>query len=171
MAGQRQLKAAAQAGAVDGGDHRNRQPMDLRHNLLPLAGERFRFLSAGAAGNHIDISAGDKIVRFCGNQHDAAQRFIITNLANDRPHLLAKFGLQGIHLFTGRIDSDDADVIRANIEGKYRCHVHYSTSRIIAAPSPPAAQAVTRPNPPPLRRSSCSVWVIILAPVAAKGCP
>jgi hypothetical protein len=35
MAGQRQLQAAAQAGAVDSGNHRNRQAMDLGHNLLP----------------------------------------------------------------------------------------------------------------------------------------
>ncbi len=34
MTGQRQLQTAAKAGAVDSGNHRDRQAMDLSHNLL-----------------------------------------------------------------------------------------------------------------------------------------
>ncbi len=145
--------------------------MNFGHDLLPLTGKIFRLLRAIGAGNHVDIGPGDKVVRLGRDKHQPAQGFVFPHLLQDRADLTAKLGFQGIHLFVWRIDGDHRHVVRTHIEGKRRCHLHYSASRTIAAPRPPAAQAVTRPNPPPRRRNSCSVWVIILAPVAAKGWP
>ena len=143
--------------------------MDLGHDLLTLTGKRLRFLRGMAAGNHIDIRPGDKVIRFCRDKHRAAQFLIVADLADDPPYLAGELSFQGIHFFTGRVNGDDGDIVRANLKRKCRYGFHYSASRTIAEPNPPAAQAVTRPNPPPRRRSSCSVWVIIRAPVAAKG--
>ena len=156
---------------MDGGNHRDRQAMDLSHNLLSLARQRFRFLRAAAAGNHVNVCAGDKVIRFGGDKHHAAHRLIITNLSYQPPHLIAELSFQGIHFLTRGIDGDHRDLVRTDLKLKSGNSIHYSASTIIAAPRPPAAQAVTRPNPPPRRRNSCSVWVIIRAPVAAKGWP
>ena len=156
---------------MNGGNYRDRKRVDLGHNLLPLARQRFGFCGAGTTSNHVDIGAGDKVVGFSGDKYGAAQRFILTDLADYRPHLAAELGFQGIHLFAGRVDGDNGDIIRTNFKRKSCCRFHYSASRAIAEPKPPAAQAVTRPNPPPRRRSSCNVCVIMRAPVAAKGCP
>ncbi len=51
--------------------------MDLSHNLLSLARQRFRLLRAAAAGNHVDISAGDKVIGFGGDKYHAAHRLIV----------------------------------------------------------------------------------------------
>ena len=143
--------------------------MDFGHNLLPLARQRFRLLRAAAAGNHVDVCAGDKVIGFGGDKYHAAHRLIVAYLAYQSPHLIAELGLQGIHFFTRSINGDHRDFVLTDLKLKSGNSIHYSASTIIAAPRPPAAQAVTRPNPPPRRRSSCSVWVIIRAPVAAKG--
>ena len=95
--------------------------------------------------------------------------------------LFDELGLERVHLVARHVDGDHADVVGANRQLKGRrfgalfmqCvfEAHHSTSTIIAAPNPPAAQAVVRPSPPPRRFSSCSVWVIMRAPVAANGWP
>jgi hypothetical protein len=36
---------------------------------------------ARGSGNHVDVCAGDKVIRFGGDKHHAAHRLIITNLA------------------------------------------------------------------------------------------
>ncbi|SUG30367.1 Uncharacterised protein [Salmonella enterica subsp. arizonae] len=64
MAGQRHFKTAAQTGAVNSGDDRNRQRLDLRHKLLSLTRQRFRFLRALAAAYHVDIGASNKVICF-----------------------------------------------------------------------------------------------------------
>ena len=79
------------------------------------------------------------------------------------------FVMAGSVMNYGGINGDHRDFVRTDLKLKSGNSIHYSASTIIAAPRPPAAQAVTKPNPPPRRRSSCSVWVIIRAPVAAKG--
>ena len=47
----------------------------------------------------------------------------------------------------------------------------YSASRTIAAPMPPAAQAVVSARPPPRRCNSFRVCTMMRAPVAPKGWP
>ena len=143
--------------------------MNFRHQLLALPRQCFRFLRGFAVANHVDVCTGNKVVRFSGDKHYASKFFIFAELFNNGAHLRGKLCLQGIHSFAGNVNGDDGNIVQTYIEGKSRYHFHYSASRTIAAPSPPAAQAVTKPNPPPRRRSSCNVWVIIRAPVAAKG--
>ncbi|CPR72671.1 Uncharacterised protein [Salmonella enterica subsp. enterica serovar Bovismorbificans] len=64
MAGQRHFKAAPQTGAMNGSDNRNRQRLNLRHQLLPLTRQRFRFLRVLAVTYHVDISASNKVICF-----------------------------------------------------------------------------------------------------------
>ncbi|SAJ28024.1 Uncharacterised protein [Enterobacter cloacae] len=142
---------------MDRSDNGYRQRMDLRHYLLPLTGQVFCFLSAFRPGNHVDIGPGNKVIRLCRDKYQATYRFVFADLSEHRTHLNAELGLQGVHLFVGYINGDNSHVIKANSQIKCRCRFHYSASRTIAAPRPPAAQAVTRPKPPPRRRSSCKV--------------
>ncbi len=96
-------------------------------------------------------------------------------------HLFDELSLERIDLIARHVDGDHADVVGANRQLKGRRFgplfvqcvfgTHHSTSTIIAAPNPPAAQAVVRPSPPPRRFSSRNVWVIMRAPVAANGWP
>ncbi len=177
MAGQGQLQTATEAGSVDGGNHRNSERVNIRHDFPSLIRQRLRLLGRGATVDHVDIGPGNKVVRLGGDKHHAAQILVVTDRFNDGANLATKLCLEGIHLLARHVDSDHGDIVRPHVQGKcgggchFSFHFHYSASRTMAAPSPPAAQAVTNPKPPPRRRSSCSVWVIIRAPVAAKGCP
>jgi hypothetical protein len=179
VAGQRQFQPATQAGAVDGCHHRHREGGDLRQRALPFLGQRFRLFGAGAGGDHGDIGAGDKRVRLAGNDHQPFQRSMLLRADQHVVNLFDELGLERIDLVARHVDGDHPDVVGADRQLKGRrfgallvqCvfDAHHSTSTIIAAPNPPAAQAVVRPSPPPRRFSSRSVWVIMRAPVAANG--
>ncbi|MNR62777.1 hypothetical protein D3C85_1848950 [compost metagenome] len=64
MAGQRQLQTAAKTRAVDRRDHRDRQSVDLSHDLLSLTSEFFGLHRTVSAGDHINICPRDKIIWF-----------------------------------------------------------------------------------------------------------
>ena len=170
MTGERQLQPATEAGAVNSGDHRNGQSLDLGKDLLPFPRQGLGILGTGAGGQHGDISTGDEGVLLAGGDHQTDQILVAFHLGQYGADLLHKGGLEGIHALARHIHGEDANAIFANIQGK-SLSAHHSTSNTIATPNPPAAQAVLSPNPPPRRRSSCRVWVIIRAPVAAKGWP
>ena len=157
VAGQRQLQSTTQTSTVDRGNHRDRQRVDLGHYLLPLTRKIFRFLRTLRPGDHVNVGPGNKVIRLGRDKHQTANGLVFADLPEHRANLSAKLRLQGIHFFVRHINGDYGDIIEANRQVKCRCHFHYSASRTIAAPRPPAAQAVTRPNPPPRRRSSCNV--------------
>ncbi|MNH01650.1 hypothetical protein D3C79_608720 [compost metagenome] len=175
VTGQRQLQPAAEAGTVDGGDHRNAQRLDLGEHQLAFPGDGLGIGGAGTGRQHADVGAGDEGVFLAGDDHQADQILVSFHLGQHRADLVRKGGLEGIHALTDHIHGQDADAVLANIQGKCCCvhlaRLHHSTSSTMATPSPPAAQAVLSPRPPPRRRSSCRVWVIMRAPVAANGWP
>ncbi len=168
MTGQCQLQPAAEAGAVDGGDHRDGQRLDLGKDHLPFPRQRLGILGAGTGRQHADVGAGDEGVLLAGDHHQTDQLFIGFHLGQHRADLVHEGGFQGVHALARHIHGENADAILAHRQGKSLL-AHHSTSNTMATPRPPAAQAVFSPNPPPRRRSSCRVWVIMRAPVAAKG--
>ena len=99
-------------------DNRNVQSMNLRHQLLALPRQSFRFLRRFAVADHVDVCSGDKIVRFRGDKHHAAQLFVFTELLNNGAHLRGKFRLQGIHFLIRYVDGDDSNVVQTNIKSK-----------------------------------------------------
>ncbi|MNG17060.1 hypothetical protein D3C84_1010180 [compost metagenome] len=69
MTGERQLQPAAEAGAVDGGDHRDAQRLDLGEHQLPLPGEGLGILGAGTGRQHADVGPGDEGVLLAGDDN------------------------------------------------------------------------------------------------------
>ena len=80
VTGQRQLKPAAQTGTVDRGNDRDRQTVDLRHHLLALTRQLFGFQSALRPGDHVDIRAGDKVIRLGRDKDQTTNRFVVADL-------------------------------------------------------------------------------------------
>ena len=60
MAGERQLQPPAEAGAMNGGDHRDAELLDLGEHLLPFPGQDLGILGAGAGIQHADVGPGDE---------------------------------------------------------------------------------------------------------------
>ncbi len=96
--------------------YRDRQRGDFSHNLLALARQRLRLFRALAAGNHVDIRAGDKVVGLRGNKHQALQRVVIPHLFDNGVNLRAERGLQGVHLFARHVNGDHRDVVRPDMQ-------------------------------------------------------
>ncbi|MNV65404.1 hypothetical protein D3C71_1580960 [compost metagenome] len=159
--------------------HRDLECGNLCQRTLAFFRQRFGLFGSGTGGNHADIRPGNKRIRLAGDNHQPFQRRMLLRADQYVVDLLDKLGLQGVYLLPRNIDGDHTNVVRTKGQLKGRgfgplfmqCvfKAHYSTSTIIAAPNPPAAQAVVSPSPPPRRFSSCNVWVIMRAPVAANG--
>ena len=99
-------------------DNRNGQSMNLRHQLLALPRQSFRFLRRFAVADHVDVCTSDKVVRFRGDKHHTAQIFIFAELFNNGAHLRGKLRLQGIHFLTRYVDGDNSNVVQTDIKGK-----------------------------------------------------
>ena len=99
-------------------DNRNGQSMNLRHQLLALPRQSFRFLRRFAVADHVDVCASNEVVWFRGDKHHATQLFVFTELLNNGAYLRGKFRLQGIHFLTRYVDGDDSNVVQTNIKSK-----------------------------------------------------
>ncbi|MNS40663.1 hypothetical protein D3C72_729880 [compost metagenome] len=116
MAGQRQLQPAAEAGAVNGGDHGYGQRLDLGEDHLPFPRQRLGVTGAGAGGQHADVGPGDEGVLLAGGDHQADQIAVPLYLGQHGADLVCEGGLQGVHALTGHIHGEDADAVFANIQ-------------------------------------------------------
>ena len=116
MAGERQLQPATEAGAVNGGDHRYGQRLDLGKHNLPFSRQRLGVLSSGAGSQHADIGPGDEGVLLAGSDHQADQIAVPLYLGQHGADLVCEGGLQGVHALTGHIHGEDADAVFANIQ-------------------------------------------------------
>ena len=103
---------------MNSGNNRNGQSMNLRHQLLALPRQCFRFLRRFAVADHVDVCASNEVVRFSGDKHHASQLFVFTELLNNGAHLRGKLRLQGIHFLTRYVDGDNGNVVQTNIKGK-----------------------------------------------------
>ena len=97
------------------GDNRDRQGINFRHHLLPLTGQRFGFLRATTATNHVDIRPGNEVIGFSRNKHHAAQCFVIADLLQNGPYLRSKLRFQGVHFLSGHINGDNSNVIQTYV--------------------------------------------------------
>ena len=116
MAGERQLQPAAEAGAVNGGDHRDGQCLDLGEDHLPLSRQRLGVTGTGAGGQHADVGPGDEGVLLAGGDHQADQIAVPLYLGQHGADLVCEGGLEGVHALTGHIHGEDADAVFANIQ-------------------------------------------------------
>jgi hypothetical protein len=83
-----------------------------------------------AAGNHIDIRPGDKVIRFCRDKHRAAQFFIVTDLADDPRTSLANSAFR-VFIF-----SPGASMVMTAILSGRTSSVNADTVSIIRPPEP-----------------------------------
>ena len=74
VAGEGQLQAAAETGAVDRRDDRLGQGLDPAHHLLSLEAQPLRLGLGGERGELLDVGAGDEGVGLAGDEHDGADR-------------------------------------------------------------------------------------------------
>ncbi|CSA60676.1 Uncharacterised protein [Vibrio cholerae] len=116
------------------------------------------FMYRLASFQHADIRTRNKVIRLkrVDNQPFDLSSFFIERCKNGL-HLFCKCRLQGIHFFARDINRQPSVMLLIKRELKCIVVIHYSTSRIIAAPKPPAAQAVFKAKPPPRRFNSRKV--------------
>ncbi|CCK15348.1 hypothetical protein BN136_1358 [Cronobacter universalis NCTC 9529] len=115
VAGERQLQPAAEACAVNSRDHMHRQRVDLRHDLLALACQRFGLLRALAVRDHVDIRAGDKVIRLGGDKHHAREIAVVAKRFHDGAHVAGKFRFQRVHFLARHVDGHHRHVVRAHL--------------------------------------------------------
>ena len=131
VAGQRELAAAAEGEAVDGGDPGLRRPFDRRDDPAPQQRR-----PTGVLGGHVaklgDVGAGHEGLVAGPGQHDRAHPGVVRDLAGDGEQLLVGRRVQGVqHLGTG--DRDDGDgAVALDLD----CHARTLLARRWAAIGP-----------------------------------
>ena len=78
------LEPAAQAGAVDGRDHRLRVPLQPVEAGLPVAGEPLGLGGALHVAQHLDVGAGDEAVLLAAGEDHGLHRGVLLEGLEDR---------------------------------------------------------------------------------------
>ncbi|CCK03440.1 hypothetical protein BN129_2103 [Cronobacter sakazakii 701] len=115
VAGKRQLQPAAEARAMNSRHHMHRQRVDLRHDLLALACQRFGLLRALAVGDHVDIRTGDKVIRLGGDKYHAREIAVFPQRFDNRADVAGKLRLQRVHFLARHVDGDHRNIVRAHL--------------------------------------------------------
>jgi hypothetical protein len=157
LAGQCHLEPTTQAGAVDSGHERLSRPGHSFERALTGTGELARLVGRRQAGEQLQIGAGDEAIRLTGKDHDGGDRVVTLDLVEQAGELGRERCGQRVDGLTGQIDQQKSAAIDAALETEAGCDVVHAASSTIAAPMPPAAQAVTNANWPPRRLSSRNV--------------
>ena len=120
-AGERELEAAAETGAVDRGDDRLGQGLDPAHHLLPLEAQPLRFGLGGERGELLDVGAGDEGVGLARDQHHRADLGVVAEPDEQRLELDLDRGVELVDRLAGQVEGDDRDpVAHLGGEGRHR---------------------------------------------------
>ena len=163
-AGQRPFQAPAEAGPVDGGDHRLGEEGESIEPVLSLAGGLLAVGDGAEGAEPLHVRADDEVLLRRG-EDDGLHRLV----ASEPLQLLAELGPhrrgERVHRLTGKIEGDHRHLApHLGPEGS-----HQTRSRTMAAPSPPAAQTVQSAVRLSRRASASSACITMRAPVAQKG--
>src|SRR5262249_22454616 len=164
----RKAEAAAERGAVDRSHHRLLFPQlfEAVHRLLAAARERGGFGLRLDLGEHLDVGAHDEAVGLGGGEDHRLDRRIFRQFPEALLELLVEVGAQRVGRLAGDVHQDQRDAV-PGVDAE-RAHVR---SRMMAAPSPPAAQTEISAVFLPFSSNSRSAWWTMRAPVAANGWP
>ncbi len=111
MAGERQLEAAAETGAVDGRDHRFGEGLDAAHQLLALEAQSLRRGACRERRELVDVGAGDEGVRLARDEHGGPDRGFVAESDEQRLELDFDRGTELVHRLAGKIEGDDGDAV------------------------------------------------------------
>jgi hypothetical protein len=170
--GEGELEPSAERRAVHG-RHDGLARAELPEALRELAREILGLFGHADTREKIDVRADDEGALLAAAQHDGPHVRIPPEGRERLGELLAERGPDRVERLVRVVDGHHGDLVVADLErddgllGLVRAHS--PTSSTTAAPRPPAAQAVAKPNFPPRLLSSRSTVVTMRAPVAANG--
>jgi hypothetical protein len=128
VARERQLEAAAQAGAVDRGDDRLGQRLHPAHHLLPLEAQPLRRALGSEPRELLDVGTGDEVVGLARDEHRGPDGRVVPQPDEQRLELHLDRVAQLVDRLAGEIESDDRDAVFH----RRRERRHYSRSRMSA---------------------------------------
>ena len=114
---ERQLQAAADAGAVDEHDRRARQFRKPGDDFVTAADEPTG-LCGGRGGEFLDVGAGDEHAWLAAPEDDAMQVRRRLQLREDLGELRENGGAERVRLAAGQVERDDGDAVGIEIEAK-----------------------------------------------------
>ena len=112
-AGQRGLEAAAQAGAVDGRDHRHAHALEAIEHGLPRARQGLALERAPDRGEVLDVGARDEVVGLAALEHDGADALVGLEKGEDLLELGHQGLAQGVDLLAGHVEGEDEHAVVA----------------------------------------------------------
>ena len=179
-AGERELQATAECGAVDG-DHDGLamlhvQVLDPTKGGVAHAGGVADVVVWAEGLEPADVGTHHEPGVLCGCDDDGAYGIVVLQTVEDDLQLAEETARQGIDRLSCDVDGDERNAIVTDIEREVLqvvfCDSHRASSqrsRMRAAPRPPAAHWVMRAVPASRRFSSLAIVSAWRAPVAAKG--
>jgi hypothetical protein len=159
MTSEGRLEAAAERDPVNRRDHGLREVLDAVHHLVAFVA-RALAVGFGLDGlEHRDVGARDEAVLLAGGEDDRLDVRVVFDLVEHRRERVDEVRLERVHRLTGDVHANDGYAVVALLDRESFVR-HHSASNTMAAPKPPAAQAVQRAKLPPRRLSSRRVCVI-----------
>jgi hypothetical protein len=107
------LEPAADARAVDGGDHRHRQRLEPRQDRLARARQRLTLERAPDLREVLDVGAGDEVVRLGARQHDRLHVAARRELREQPVQLGHQRLAERVDLLAGDVDREHEHAVRA----------------------------------------------------------
>src|SRR5438552_11406384 len=187
VAGERELVTTTERAPVDRGDGGEGERREVAKDALDLAAPLAELGGGRPVRQHREVRAGDELVRLRADDDETAGPRL-ARVGDRAPERGDERRVDGVDVVRRAVHDDARDlaVLETRAGGRdgrdvyverrdarrYVCRAgHARSSSTIAAPLPPAAHALARPNCTPRRRISFASVVTSRAPVAPKGCP
>ena len=120
VAGERELEAAAETGAVDRRDHGLGQGLDPAHHLLPLEAQPLGLGLGRERGELLDVGAGDEGVGLAGDEHDRLDVGLVAESDEQGLELEAHRRGERVDRLARKVQRDDGDgVLDVGGEGRH----------------------------------------------------
>ena len=116
MAGQDQLGAAAETGAVDGGYHRERQPLDGVEQPVSLARGGLGVLDRAQRADLVDVGAGDERPGLGAHHHERAHVLVVRRLVHQDLQHGHERRRQEVHLIVRPVEDQEGEAVAPGLK-------------------------------------------------------